>query len=91
MWHMISIGYKDCRGCKGGIHHSFKQKTLTQMGSTRVVVVTSVGMKMENVYNSIRVLRVAKERNRFSSETTKDYLLLPSDWAVHVHINNKTW
>ena len=55
MWHMISIGYKDCRGCKGGIHHSFKQKTLTQMGSTRVVVVTSVGMKMENVYNSIRV------------------------------------
>ena len=55
MWHMISIVYKDCRGCKGGIHHSFKQKTLTQMGSTRVVVVTSVGMKMENVYNSIRV------------------------------------
>ena len=46
---MISIGYKDCRGCKGGIHHSFKQKTLTQMGSTRVVVVTSVGMKMESV------------------------------------------
>ena len=32
MWHMISIGYKDCRGCKGGIHHSIQTKNFNPNG-----------------------------------------------------------
>jgi hypothetical protein len=41
--------YKDCRGCKGGIHHSIQTKNFNPNGLNPCRSGHSVGMKMENV------------------------------------------